>query len=120
MPTISFDVPVIKISAFETINGREKWRTHTAIDLKAKSKIGWQQKAEDPLMGVVLATAGGLMFTGEDKCDLSPFDARMGERLWCFRHGGVVVVFGLGNERPMACDQKNTVRPDRDGLENGK
>ena len=48
----------------------EKWRTLTVLDLKAKGKIRWQQKAEDPLIGGVLATAGGLVFTGEGKGDL--------------------------------------------------
>jgi PQQ enzyme repeat len=50
MSTISFDVPAIKTSAFETIDGGEKWGTLTAIDLKAKGKILWQQKTEDPLI----------------------------------------------------------------------
>ena len=48
-------------SQFETIDGGEKWGTLTAIDLKVRSKILWQQKTEDPLIGV-LATAGGLVF----------------------------------------------------------
>jgi putative pyrroloquinoline-quinone-binding quinoprotein len=65
MPTISFDVPAIKTSAFETIAGGEKWGTLVAIDLKAKGKILWQQKTEDPLIGGVLAIAGGLVSTGE-------------------------------------------------------
>ncbi len=33
------DKPAIKTSAFETIDGGEKWGTLTAIDLKAKDKI---------------------------------------------------------------------------------
>ena len=79
MPTISFDVPAIKTSAFETIDGGEKWGTLTAIDLKAKGKIPSQQKTEDPLIGGVLATAGGLVFTDEAKGDLSAFRCKTGK-----------------------------------------
>ncbi|MDO9383731.1 MAG: PQQ-binding-like beta-propeller repeat protein [Hyphomicrobiaceae bacterium] len=84
------DKPAIKTSAFETIEGGEKWGTLTAIDLKAKGKILWQQKTDDPLIGGVLATAGGLVFTGEGKGDLSAFDAKSGEKLWSFNCGAGV------------------------------
>ena len=84
------DKPAIKTSAFETVDGGEKWGTLTAIDLKAKGKILWQQKTDDPLIGGVLATAGGLVFTGEGKGDLSAFDAKSGERLWGFNCGAGV------------------------------
>ncbi len=45
---------------------------------------GFIRATEDPLIGGVLATAGGLVFTGEGKGDLSAFDAKTGERLWGF------------------------------------
>ena len=38
------DKPAIKTSAFETIDGGEKWGTLTAIDLKAKGKIRGQKR----------------------------------------------------------------------------
>ncbi len=84
------DKPAIKTSAFETIDGVPKWGTLTALDLKAKGKILWQQKTDDPLIGGVLATAGGLVFTGEGKGDLSAFDAKTGEKLWSFNCGAGV------------------------------
>lgn len=84
------DKPAIKTSAFETVEGGEKWGTLTAIDLKAKGKILWQQKTDDPLLGGVLATAGGLVFTGEGKGDLSAFDATSGAKLWSFNCGAGV------------------------------
>jgi glucose dehydrogenase len=80
MTTTSFDVPALKTSAFQAIDGGEKWGTLTAIDLKAKGKILWQQKTEDPLIGGVLATADGLVFAGEGKGDLSAFDAKTPNR----------------------------------------
>jgi hypothetical protein len=62
-------------SRFETIDGGEKWGTLTAIDLEATGKILWQQKTDDPLIGGVLATAGGLVFRisggGEGRCGAS-------------------------------------------------
>ena len=38
----------------------EKWGTLMAIDLKAKGKILWQQKTEDPLIGGVSVVVFGL------------------------------------------------------------
>ena len=42
---------------------------------RGKGKILWQQKTEDPLIGGVLATAGGLVFRisggGEGRCGAS-------------------------------------------------
>jgi len=90
MPTVSFDLPAIKTSAFETIDGGENLGTLAAIDLKANGKIPWQQKTEDPLIGDVLATAGGLVSTREGKGDVSAFDANTGERLWGFNCGAGV------------------------------
>lgn len=90
------DKPAIKTSAFETVEGGEKWGTLSAIDLKARGKILWQQKTDDPLLGGVLATAGGLVFSGEGKGDLSAFDSATGERLWAFNCGAGV------NAPPMA------------------
>ena len=43
---------------------------------------GLIRATEDPLIGDVLPTAGGLALTGEG--DLSAFDAKAGERLWGF------------------------------------
>lgn len=100
------DKPAIKTSAFETIDGVEHWGTLTAIDLKASGKIAWQQKTGDPLIGGVLATAGGLVFTGEGKGDLSAFDASSGNRLWSFNCGAGVnappVTYAVGGKQFVA------------------
>lgn len=100
------DKPAIKTSAFETIDGGETWGTLTAIDLNASGKIAWQQKTGDPLLGGVLATAGGLVFTGEGKGDLSAFDAGSGARLWSFNCGAGVnappVTYAVGGQQFIA------------------
>jgi glucose dehydrogenase len=62
----------------------------SAIDTRANGKIRWQVKTEQPLIGGVLATAGGLVFTGEGNGNLSAFDAQSGERLWQFNCGAGV------------------------------
>lgn len=98
--------PAIKTSAFETVDGGERWGTLTAIDLKASGRIAWQQKTDDPLLGGVLATAGGLVFTGEGKGDLSAFDATSGARLWSFNCGAGVnappITYAVGGKQFVA------------------
>lgn len=100
------DKPAIKTSAFETIDDGEHWGTLTAIDLKASGKIAWQQKTDDPLIGGVLATAGGLVFTGEGKGDLTAFDAKSGDRMWSFNCGAGVnappVSYAVGGKQFIA------------------
>ena len=81
--------PAVTYYTFEPAKG-PSWGTLTAIDLKARGKILWQQKTADPLVGGVLATAGGLVFTGEGNGDFSGFDAKSGARLWQFNCGAGV------------------------------
>ncbi|OGT35809.1 MAG: pyrrolo-quinoline quinone [Gammaproteobacteria bacterium RBG_16_51_14] len=59
------------------------WGFLTAISVNTGS-ILWQQKIEDPMVGGVLATAGGLVFTGEGNGDFDAFDARNGRRMWTY------------------------------------
>ncbi|HLD08418.1 MAG TPA: PQQ-binding-like beta-propeller repeat protein, partial [Methylophilaceae bacterium] len=58
-----------------------RWGLLSAIDL-SNGKIKWQQKTEQPLVGGVLATAGGLLFTGEGNGNFNAFDADNGTLLW--------------------------------------
>ncbi|MBI5616132.1 MAG: PQQ-binding-like beta-propeller repeat protein [Gammaproteobacteria bacterium] len=53
----------------------------SAIDLES-GRIAWQTKTPQPLLGGVLATAGGLLFTGEGNGEVSAFDAGDGRKLW--------------------------------------
>lgn len=50
----------------------------------------WQVKTPQPLVGGTLATAGGLVFTGEANGRFSAFDAATGETLWMHQTGGNV------------------------------
>ncbi|SFV27038.1 pyrroloquinoline quinone-dependent dehydrogenase [Hyphomicrobium facile] len=66
------------------------WGTLTAIDVAKTGKILWQRKTSEPLIGGVLATAGGLVFTGEGSGEFSAFDAKTGDHLWSFNCGAGV------------------------------
>ena len=50
--------------AFKVIPTEEQWGNVTAVDYNT-GKIRWQVKTPQPMIGGVLATAGGLVFTGE-------------------------------------------------------
>ena len=58
-----------------------RWGLLSAIDL-GNGKIRWQQKTEQPLVGGVLATAGGLLFTGEGNGNFNAYEASSGKLLW--------------------------------------
>lgn len=58
-----------------------RWGLLSAIDLRT-GKIAWQQKTEQPLVGGVLATAAGLVFTGEGNGSFNAYDQQTGALLW--------------------------------------
>lgn len=59
--------------------------TLTAIDLAHDGKVRWQQRFDEPLVGGVLATAGGLVFSGIGHDELAAFNSQTGDRLWHYR-----------------------------------
>ena len=58
----------------------------TAVDYDT-GKIRWQVKTPQPMIGGVLATAGGLVFTGEANGWFKAYDAKSGSILWEFHAG---------------------------------
>jgi glucose dehydrogenase len=58
-----------------------RWGLLSAINL-ADGKITWQHKTAQPLVGGVLATAGGLVFTGEGNGNFAAYDSSNGRLLW--------------------------------------
>ncbi len=50
-------------------------------------KTAWEVKIRTPAGGGVLATAGGLAFTGDAEGNLLAFDSETGEELWSFQTG---------------------------------
>jgi glucose dehydrogenase len=61
-----------------------RWGTLSAIDVKT-GHLAWQQKVEQPLIGGVVATKGGLVFVGEGSGRVDAFHATTGELLWQFQ-----------------------------------
>jgi len=70
----------IRYAASEPAN-EPRWGLLSSIDL-ATGKIIWQHKTDQPLVGGVLVTAGGLVFTGEGNGHFDAFDAKTGQLLW--------------------------------------
>ncbi|MDD5295985.1 MAG: PQQ-dependent methanol/ethanol family dehydrogenase [Rhodocyclaceae bacterium] len=61
-----------------------------AVD-PATGKIVWEYKNYAPLWGGVLATGGGLVFTGTPEGFLKAFDDKTGKELWKFQTGSGIV-----------------------------
>jgi glucose dehydrogenase len=66
-------------------NTDDVWGTLSALDLGAGGRLRWQVKTDEPLIGGVLATAGGLVFSGIGKGVFAAFDAGSGKRLWSYQ-----------------------------------
>src|SRR6202045_2955522 len=75
--------------AFKVIPTEEQWGNVTAVDYNT-GKIRWQVKTPQPMIGGILATAGGLVFTGEGNGWFKAYDADTGSVLWKFQAGAGV------------------------------
>jgi alcohol dehydrogenase (cytochrome c) len=66
----------------------------------------WQYKHEYPLLASQLATAGGLLFTGDATGKFFALDAKTGEELWSFRtgsgHRGSAVTYSVDGRQYIA------------------
>ncbi len=61
----------------------------TAVDYNT-GKIAWQVKTPQPMIGGILATAGGLIFTGEGNGAFKAYNSANGNLLWQFEAGAGV------------------------------
>jgi len=75
--------------AFKVIPTEEQWGNVTAIDYNT-GKIRWQVKTPQPMIGGIMATAGGLSFTGEGNGYFKAYDSETGAVLWKFQAGAGV------------------------------
>jgi alcohol dehydrogenase (cytochrome c) len=75
--------------AFKVIPEEEQWGNVTAVDYDT-GKIRWQVKTPQPMIGGILATAGGLVFTGEGNGLFKAYDSDTGAMLWKFQAGAGV------------------------------
>lgn len=69
--------------------GRESQGYLTAIDA-ATGATRWQYRSDEPMLGAVTTTAGGLLLVGETVGDLLAFDAARGAELYRFNTGGTI------------------------------
>ncbi len=75
--------------AFAVIPSEEQWGNITAVDYDT-GKIAWQVKTPEPMIGGILATAGGLVFTGEGNGAFKAYNSSNGSTLWTFHAGAGV------------------------------
>ena len=75
--------------AFKVIESEEQWGNVTAVDYNT-GDIRWQVKTQQPMIGGIMATAGGLVFTGEGNGLFKAYDSETGSVLWSFQAGAGV------------------------------
>ena len=75
--------------AFKVIPSEKQSGNITAVDYNT-GKIKWQVKTPEPMIGGILATAGGLVFTGEGNGKFAAYNSSSGKELWSFRAGAGV------------------------------
>jgi PQQ-dependent dehydrogenase (methanol/ethanol family) len=75
--------------AFTNVPGGVQAGNVTAVDYNT-GKIKWQVKTPQPMIGGILATGGGVVFTGEANGWFKAYDAKSGKILWTFQAGAGV------------------------------
>jgi PQQ-dependent dehydrogenase (methanol/ethanol family) len=75
--------------AFKVIPSEAQSGNITAVDYNT-GEIKWQVKTPQPMIGGILATAGGLVFTGEGNGKFAAYDSGNGKELWSFQAGAGV------------------------------
>jgi len=75
--------------AFTNVPGGVQAGNVTAVDFNT-GKVKWQVKTPQPMIGGILATAGGLVFAGEANGWFKAYDAKNGSILWKFNAGAGV------------------------------
>ena len=75
--------------AFKTIPSEKQSGRLSAVNLDP-GKVAWKFDTDEPLIGGVLATAGGLVFNGEANGLFRAFDAKNGKKLWEYQTGAGV------------------------------
>ena len=75
--------------AFKIIASEEQWGNIAAVDYNTGA-IRWKVKTQQPMIGGILATAGGLVFAGQGNGTFAAYDAANGTELWSFQAGAGV------------------------------
>jgi alcohol dehydrogenase (cytochrome c) len=82
--------PALFKTIIKPVQAGETWGTLTALDMAKAGRVLWQVKTPQPLVGGTLATAGGLVFTGEPNGKFNAYDAATGAVLWSTEIGAGV------------------------------
>jgi alcohol dehydrogenase (cytochrome c) len=69
---------------FKGLPGEPIWGDIVAVDYNT-GKIRWSVKKPLPMFGGLLATAGGLIFTGEASGEFGAYDSSTGKELWSYK-----------------------------------
>ena len=75
--------------AFKVIPEEEQWGNVAAVEYDT-GNIRWKVKTQQPMIGGILATAGGVVFTGEGNGLFKAYDSETGSVLWKFQAGAGV------------------------------
>ena len=75
--------------AFKVIATEQQWGNITAVDYNT-GKIRWKVKTQQPMIGGIMATAGGVVFAGEGNGQFKAYDSETGSELWRFQAGAGV------------------------------
>ncbi len=75
--------------AFTNVPGGIQTGNVTAVDYDT-GKLAWQVKTPQPMIGGILATAGGLVFAGEGNGWFKAYNSANGKVLWQFQAGAGV------------------------------
>jgi len=67
----------------------ESWGAVRALDVKT-GKQAWDFRLPTPTWAGVMATAGGLVFSGSNEGNFFALDAKSGKPLWQFQTGGAI------------------------------
>ncbi len=75
------DKPAVKYSSMAPMDSSERYGLLSAIHIDT-GQLVWQVKTPNPLVGGVLSTQTGLVFSGEGSGELFAVEAATGQRLW--------------------------------------
>ena len=73
--------PGLKYSSMSPLDTEERYGLLSAINIDT-GKLVWQHKTPNPLLGGVLSTASGLVFSGEGAGELFALDVDTGKKIW--------------------------------------
>lgn len=98
--------PEIRYTETGEAKGEASFSTLTAVDLVDGGRIAWSVRGGSRLSGGTLATAGGLVFSGEEDGHLDAHDAKDGRILWRFQCGagisGPAMTYALDGKQYLA------------------